>query len=178
MTKFIAICTLLCAPLLTWAQLAPAQIATLKTTCLADVLVCKPLLDAADDVGLAGYFNSDSQTYIVWRPSVTETELLQDSQFNWTRVDNLTTGKACIWEWMFKPGAISPSSLNIRAGIDATWVGTAADLAVRDTIYAMCKRSATRAEKALASGAGTTAAPSVLTWIGPISYADASLIRS
>ena len=53
----------------------------------------------------------------------------------------------------------------IRAGIDATWVGTAADLAVRATVYTHCKRAATRAEKSLANltGAGTDAVPGLLT---------------
>ena len=66
----------------------------------------------------------------------------------------------------------------MRAGIDAAWGGTAADLAVRASVYSKCRRQATRAEKALATGAGTTASPSTMTLIGDLSYAQASLIRS
>lgn len=177
MKRLITIIALLCAPLLALAQLSTSQIASLKAACLADA-ACTPLHNAADDVGLAAWFNGDTTTYIVWRPSVTREEIMRDAGFDWARVDNLTAGKARVWDWMFAFGTINPSKANIRAGIDAAWVGTAADLAVRAAVYAVCKRSATRAEKVLASGAGTSTSPSVMSWSGAISYADASQIRS
>lgn len=161
------------------AQFSPQQIATLKTACNA-APACVTLANAADDIALAEWFNTTDAAYIVWKPSVTKDEIQGSDAYDWTRVDNLTAGKARIWESMFDNASrsINPSKANIRAGIDASWVGTAADLAVRAAVYAQCKRGATRAEKALASGAGTTNAPSTMTWVGPITYADASLIRS
>lgn len=161
------------------AQLSSQQIATLKATCNA-APVCTALANAVDDVGLAEWFNATDAAYIVWKPNVTKDEIQGSDAYDWTRVDNLTAGKARIWDSMFDNAArsINPSKPNIRAGIDASWVGTAADLAVRAAVYAQCKRSATRAEKALAAGAGTTNSPSTMSWVGPITYADASLIRS
>lgn len=111
--------------------------------------------------------------FIVWRTSVDQDEIMQNG-FDWARVDNLSIGKARIWEWMFQNAnrAFNPSRANVRAGIDAAWVGTAADLAVRAAVYVHCKRSATRAEKACASGAGSDASPAVLSFEGELSYLD------
>jgi hypothetical protein len=66
----------------------------------------------------------------------------------------------------------------VRAGIDAAWVGTAADLAVRAAIYVHCKRNATRAEKVLATGTGSDASPGTMTFEGSLSYQDAFNARN
>lgn len=157
-----------------------SQIATLKAACLADTVACKPLHDAANDEALAAYFNADTSTFIVWRTSVTKEELTANDAFAWDRVDNLSVGKARIWDAMFDNSSrsINPSKANVRAGIAAAWVGTAADLAVRAAVLAQCQRSATRAEKILATGTGTAATPALLTFEGAISVGEASLIRS
>lgn len=159
------------------AALTPSQVTTLKTLCSTDQ-ACTAFATSADDVGLAAWFNTPDAAYIVWRTSVSLREVQEDAAFDWTRVDNLSVGKACIWDSMFAFNNINPAQPNVRAGIDAAWVGTAADLAVRAAVYAKCKRAATRAEKALASGAGTNPSPSIMTFEGTISYADASQIRS
>ena len=98
-----------------------------------------------------------SPEYYVYRTSVPMSEIMLNG-FNWTRVDNLNVGKARIWEWMISANpdrAINPSKANVRAGINAVWVGTQADLDVRDAVYAHCYRAASIAEKLLATGAGT-----------------------
>ena len=87
-------------------------------------------------------------------------------------VYNLTVGKARIWDWMTKLGTFDASKPNIRAGIDASWVGTAQDLAVRATVYTHCKRDATRGEKLLSTGTGTTASPATMGWEGFFNYQD------
>ena len=110
-----------------------------------------------------------SPTYIVWRTLVAMNEIMQNG-FNWTRVDNLSVGKARIWDWMTQYGpkingveaAINPSLVNIRAGIDAVWVGTQADLDVRAAVYVHCKRSSTLAEQLLATGTGSDASPATM----------------
>lgn len=111
-----------------------------------------------------------SPAFIVWRTNVSQDEIMRNGM-DWTRVDNLSVGKARIWEWMFNnmDRTINPAKPNIRAGIDATWVGTAADLTVRAAVYGHCKRSATVGEKAFATGAGTTESPAVMDWEGAIS---------
>jgi len=122
---------------------------------------------------IADALNASSGSWIVWKTSVTWDEIMRNGM-DWTRVDNLTVGKARIWEFMFKnaENSINPSKANIRAGINASWVGTSADLAVRANVYTHCKRPATIVEKLLSTGAGTTAEPATLVVEGAISYWD------
>ena len=90
------------------------------------------------------------------------------------RVDNLSVGKARIWEWMFgsEDNSINPSKLNIRAGIAEVWKGTVADLVVQATVLNHCKRPATRIEALYATGSGTTGAPATLVFTEQLSEPD------
>ena len=109
--------------------------------------------------------------YIVWRTQVNQDEIMQNG-FDWVRVDNLSVGKARIWEWLFnnEGRTINPSKPNVRLGIDEAWKGTAADLAVRDAIYIHCKRPATVLEKLFATGLGTTLSPSNMSVEGIVDH--------
>lgn len=119
----------------------------------------------------AAYNLLASPDFIVWRSSVSQDEIMQNG-FDWVRVDNLSVGKARIWEWLFnnQSRSMNPSKINVRAGIDEVWKGTAADLAVRAAVYAHCTRKATRAEKLFATGTGTEASPATMTQDGSLSY--------
>ena len=112
-----------------------------------------------------------SPAFIVWRTSVAQDEIMQNG-FDWVQVDNLTVGKARIWEWLFdnQSATFNPSKVNVRAGIDEAWKGTAAMLAVRAAIYVHCKRSANKLEKLFATGTGTDASPATMTIEGSIGY--------
>lgn len=161
-------------------MLTPEQRQTVKADILGD-----PALNALPNnsdgaVAIAAIYNiTVAPAYIVWKRRVLQDEVMLNG-FDWSRVDNLSVGKARIWEWLFNnaANAIDPSKPNIRAGIDATWVGTAADLAVRAAVYAHCKRSATRIEQLLASGSGTDVSPSTMGFEGPISLADVEAARN
>ena len=155
--------------------LTPEQQATLKAAILADSALNQIYTDG--DLGaLATALNADSST-IVWRSSVTQDEIMQNG-FDWVGVDNLSVGKARIWEWLFDNATrtFNPSKVNVRAGIAETWKGTAADLAVREAVYAHCKRSATVLEKLFATGTGTTQSPALLGVEGDISWYDLTSI--
>lgn len=109
----------------------------------------------------AWYNKPATPDFWVWRSSVTQDEIMQNG-FDWVRVDNLSVGKARIWEWLFKnqSNAINPSKANVRAGIGEAWKGTAADIAVRDAVLAHCRRLCTKVERLFVTGNGTTATPS------------------
>lgn len=111
--------------------------------------------------------------FIVWRSSVTQDEVMQNG-FDWTLVDNLTIGRARIWEWLFdnSGSAINPSKVNVRAGIDACWRGTAQMLAQQAVILGHCKRQASRVEALFATGTGSDAAPATMGYEGTVSYND------
>lgn len=157
---------LFCALLLAAASLAvfavdltPAQTASLKAAIIADSNLSAQKA-TRDTQAIANYLNTSS-TFIVWRTTVSLDEIMRGA-IDWTRVDNLSVGKARVWDWMGRLGNLDCSKPNIRAGIDAVWVGTAADLAVRATVYAQCKRAATRFEKVFATGTGSDATPGLL----------------
>jgi len=153
--------------------MTPQQLATLKTFVLASQdAEIQAAASTRNDTELARLLNLPSTT-IIWRSSVPQDEIMQNG-FDWVRVDNLSIGKARIWEWLFKneQSVINPSKANVRAGIDECWKGTAADLAVRAAIYVHCKRTATVAESAFATGTGTDQTPAVTSFEGEITIGD------
>lgn len=115
----------------------------------------------------------DTSAFVVWRTSVPQDEITQNG-FDWVQVDNLTTGKARIWDWLFNNSnkTINPSRVNVRAGIAECWKGTAALLAVQAVVLGHCKRNASVIEKLFAIGTGTTLSPATMSFEGPISYQD------
>lgn len=163
--------------------LTPQQLSTLKAAILAD-----PALNAFPNTSDGNFDLANSATglkalaspaYTVWRSVVTIDEITRADNFDWTRVDNLSVGKARIWEWMFDgTNTINPSKANVRVGIDSVWVGTAADLAVRGVVYAQCKRLANKLEKVFASGTGSDASPATMTIEGTIAAQDVAEARN
>ena len=126
----------------------------------------------------AGLNQTAAPAFIVWRTRVSQDEIMQNG-FDWVRVDNLSVGKARIWDWLFSNSvrAINPSKVNVRAGIAECWKGTAADLAVQAAVLAHCKREATIVERVLATGTGSDAAPATMSFEGAIGYADVQAAR-
>ena len=163
---------LLCLASFAQAQLTTSQVATLRTTCQADI-GCAALAAAADDIGLAAWLNSVDATCTVWRSDVTVLEV--NKVMVWTEIDALTVGKARIWDWMSRLGVLDAREANIRQGLSD---GFSAATATRTALIALAKRAPTRAERALASGACTSGSPSIMTFVGLVTYAEASLIRS
>lgn len=154
------------------AQFSPQQIATLKTVCNA-APACVTLANAADDIALSAWFNAaDEGGCIVWRPDVPIGEA--NAAMVWTEIDALAVGKARIWEWMRLVNVLDYRLPSIRQGINDAFAGTTTRTQVTQT----GKRVASRVEKALGSGACSNVSPSIMTWYGQITYADASLIRS
>lgn len=132
-------------------ELSTAQLQTLKTWLLANA-------GSLNDQQAADALNAlATPTFNIYRTAVTQDEV-QQNNFDWTRVDNLSVGKARIWEWMFnnESRTVNPSKQVIRNGINETWKGTAADLNVRAAVYVHCYRPATVAEQLFSTGAGTT----------------------
>lgn len=158
-------------------MLTPEQLQALKAAILADPAFAGLPLTSGAAALIAEEFNRPaSPSFIVWRTAVPLDEIMRNGM-DWTRVDNLSVGKARIWDWLSRLGTINASQPNVRSGINATWVGTAADLAVRAAVYAHCKREATRAEKLLATGTGSDAVPGTMTFEGTLSSDDVQQAR-
>lgn len=154
--------------------LSTQQLAALKAAILANPAWAQQPMTSDGAEVIASQLNAPAApSFIVWRTSVSQDEIMQNG-FDWVRVDNLSVGKARIWEWMFSNDAraINPSKANVRAGIDECWKGTAADLAVRAAVYVHCKRGATVLEKIFATGTGSDQSPATLTFEGSVSYSE------
>ncbi len=156
------------------AQLSTPQVATLKAACTANqTCAAMAASQSPDDIAIAAWFNAaDEGNCIVWRPDVSIGEA--NAVMVWTEIDTMAAGKARIWEWMRLVPVLDFRQSSIRQGINDAFSG----LTTRVNVTQAGKRTATRAEKALASGSCSNASPSFMTWYGPITYADASLIRS
>lgn len=157
--------------------MTPEQNATLKAFVEADQVLNAIPHTADGAFTIAAALAADaSPAFIVWRSSVSQDEIMQNG-FDWTRVDNLSVGKARVWEWMFNNAErhFNPSKPNVRAGIEAVWVGTAADLAVRAAVYIHCKRSANVLEKLFSTGTGSDASPATMSVEGTISYNEVAV---
>jgi hypothetical protein len=152
--------------------MTPAQLTALKADIAADPAFANVPRTGDGAYEIAQAYNLPaSPEFVVWKTSVEPDEIMRNGM-DWTRVDNLSVGKARIWDWITRLGTFDASRLNIRAAIDATWVGTSADLAVRAMVYTHCKRPASRVEKLFAAGLGTTAAPATMSFEGAINYQD------
>lgn len=154
-------------------MLTPAQKDTLKANIQATPTANQLYVDG-NLTGLADYYNAlDGGPFIVWKSFVSRDEVMLNG-FDWARVDNLSIGKARIWEWlvMGPTGGFNASKVNVRAGIDAVWVGSAPDLAVRTAVYVHCKRSASRLEKLFAAGTGSDAVPATMAVEGVLDYTE------
>lgn len=158
-------------------MLTTEQKATLKAAITADPILNAYPMDGDGLNAVADALNANSSpAFYVWKTNVTVDEIMRNGM-DWTQVDNLSTGKARIWDWLSALGYFDASKANVRAGIDACWVGTAPMLAVRAAIYLHCYRIATRAEQILATGTGTTVTPALLGFEGVLTSNDIDAIR-
>ena len=152
-------------------MLTTAQAATVKAYVENDPVLS--LLPHTPDgaFAIADALRAVDPNFIVWRTSVSQDEIMMNG-FDWVQVDNLTIGKARIWEWLFnnQQRVMNPSKANVRAGIDEAWKGTTAMVAVRTAVYTHCKRPANILERLLATGTGTAALPATMGYEGTVSY--------
>jgi hypothetical protein len=159
-------------------DLTPTQRATLKTAIQAEPSLATALAQG-NDVAVAAWCNTPSP-FVVWRTRVEVDEIMSNG-FVWTEVDNLTAGKARIWQWMSQLGAINPSKQNVRQGLrdcfEAAAPGTYGDrVAGTGGLQPHLRRAATNAERVLATGTGTIAQPGLMTVEGTVSLCDVSQI--
>lgn len=159
-------------------QLTPEQRTTLKTAIEAAPELTAPLA-AGDDMAVVTWCNAPS-TFTVWRTSLPIEEVMANG-FIWTEIDNLSVGKARIWEWMSRLGTINPSRQNVRQGLrDCFEVAAPLTFGNRGAgtggLQPHLRRLATNAEQMLATGTGTVAQPGQLGVEGRIDAGDVAAI--
>jgi len=157
--------------------LTPAQLAALRAAVFANA-PSAALLAAGDAHGLRAALNATSSpAFTLWRTSITKDEIYANG-FSWVAIDDVAEPKWRVWIELFDNAAraMQPSKPNVRAGIEEVWKGNQAKLAVQAYVLGKCKRTATVAEKMLATGIGSGAAPAIATFEGGISDLDAALL--
>ena len=153
-------------------MLTTSQFSTLKAVALADLTAAQYIANGNDNE-LAEWFNQP-QAFVVWRtvltPDLARAAIIQGA----TQLDALTVGKRDSLFYLVA-GNLDVSQASVRAAIDDL-CGTQNQL--KGYLAAAQKRTATRAEKALASGTGTDSVPATLGWEGYLSGNDSSSIRT
>lgn len=168
----LAAALLLSAAMATAAGLTPAQTAALKAVAMADPTAAQYLANG-NDPELAGWFN-EAATTVVWRSQLTPDMSRAAIVSGATQLDALTVGKRDSLFYLTN-GTINPSQSAVRAAIDDL---CGSQNTLKAALVAAMKRPASRAEKALATGTGTEAAPALLTWEGLIGWQEAADIRN
>ena len=153
-------------------MLTPTQLSTLKAAALADPTASQYLANGNDNE-LAEWLNQP-QTFVVWRSKLTPEQARAAIIKGATQLDGLTVGKRDSLFYLVS-GDLDVSDAAVRTAIDDL-CGTQNQL--KGYLTAAQKRSATRAEKTLASGTGTDAAPANLGGEGWLSGNDSSDIRT
>lgn len=147
------------------------QLTVLKTDILAD-----PTLSAWAATGrmaseiAAEYNKAAAPAFVVWRTNVTADEWAMAiiGGGGAHQLDGLTASKRDSLLWACNR-TLSPADPEVRAALD-DFCGSQNTL--KAAISAVQKRNATRAEKLLATGTGSSASPATLTFEGQLTYQD------
>jgi hypothetical protein len=159
--------------------LTAAQLATLKQDILASDDMDTPVALGDAPAITTAYNLAHTPSFWVWRTVLTKYSVYSltsptGSTWNWTQFKGLTVPEQQAWFEMFRgeSGTTNYTLPNIRAGVASLFTGSPTNTAQRDHVDAMGRRLATRAERLYVTGTGSTAAPGLLTWEGPLSEAD------
>lgn len=121
-------------------------------------------LAVRNDNAIVTVYNADS-ALLVWRTNIEPDEYR--GALDWTEVDNLTVGRARIWEWLTQNMTVSinASKPNVRAGLNNAFNNTT----TKTNLLAIANRLATLAESIFADIAQS---PGVLVFEGLITAED------
>lgn len=149
--------------------LTDAQKATLKAAILADSGAA-PLYTNGDLTGLADYLNAPaSPAFIVWRTDVPTKDIKK--AINWSEYIGRSVGERGAFELIISNGIVNAADLNVRTGFTDIFSGPSG-ANTRAALTAIAKRTATRAERVLATGTGSDATPGLLTFEGLLPVSD------
>jgi hypothetical protein len=182
--------------LLLWPLAVQAQTTSLteaQYSVLAADIPKHPTLVGADDQTVATFYNQTAAPdFWVWRAAVTRSEVLYGTSpdgstftFQGNGFIGRTQGEFEAWENLYSKGpdpfvpgrpmdSMLPYLPKVRDAINDIFSGTGNAAANRAHMMAMARRKATMAEKLFAGtpGAGTTADPATLTFVGTLSHRD------
>jgi hypothetical protein len=156
--------------------LTPSQLTTLKNDINADPVLS--VIPNNDDGAfqIAEVYNTIAvPNYIVWKTNVPTKECKK--AMVWTEYIARSAGERDAWIFMLSNGFINAADVNVRQGILDIFSGPGG-VNTRANLTALAKRAATRAEKLFATGTGTDASPSTMSFEGNLSYQDVLTARA
>lgn len=176
--------------------MTPAQYTTLKSLADADQ-TASALIAQGNDIGLADWMNAPTSQYI-WRQYTPADDVFDaivwanltpidapDGTALWTNRALLCQAKQINLQIMLQgKERIATAKATTRAGLSDALLNVpsgasgATQSAGWATVKSVISRIGTRAEMALAPGAGTQGSPSVPSFDGTISAYDAQMIRT
>lgn len=165
-------------------MLTPTQLTALKSDILADSNFDNVTNDSDGNSAIAAAYNlTASPDYWVWKTFVPDSEIYETTTgdgttWSWTTFIARTQGERDAWRQMVNmKGGINASLVSVRTGIADIFSG-APGATQRTHLLTISRRKATRVEKLLATGAGTIAAPSLLSFEGDVTYEDVDQARN
>lgn len=126
------------------------------------------------------YNATASPDYWVWRTSVSKKEIVEQTSidattFTWAGNGFITrsAGELECWNQLFNSTlTCNPSLPNVRQAFQDVFSGTGNAAANRTHLLACGRRKASRVEKLLATGDGSTGTPATMGAEGPLSFQD------
>lgn len=161
--------------------MTPEQLLLVKADILANPdLAAMPQGSDGSDAIARMYMQPAVPAYIVWKTSLQRADIynptsLEATTWDWTTYKAQSVTEQGAWREMFMGDIANPSLPNFRAGVEKIF-GTLNAQTVH--VKAVSKRPATRIEKLLASGLGTTVAPSTMTHEGNVTYKEIDAARA
>jgi hypothetical protein len=120
-----------------------------------------------------------SPDYWVWKSSLSKHSVVSEASvdattFSFSQLIARTVQEQFGWQELWNSTlTCNPSQTNVRQGFADVFSGAqAGPVAQRTHLLAMARRKATRVEKLLATGTGSTASPAVMGYEGPLSFQD------
>lgn len=164
--------------------LSTAQLALIKADIAAnnDLNILPNSSDGND--ALAKLYNLPAvPDFWVWRTDVSRAEIYNltspdTTTWNWSTYKAQAATEQNAWTQMFMGDRADFSKANLRAGVAAIFTGSAPANAQQAHILAMGRRKATRLEKVLATGTGSSTVPAVMGAEGSIRGDEVSQARN
>ena len=121
-----------------------------------------------NDTELTRLYNLDS-AFWVWRSNVPPEEYM--TALDWTEVDNMSAGKARVWDWatQYQTAPLDATNANLRAGIASAFPAN-----TQAALTAVAKRFASVFEELYTTGTGSNGDPGIAVVEGPLSLFDLS----
>jgi hypothetical protein len=164
------------------------QLQTLKADIAASADLNTIPIGEDGSTAIAALYNLPAAVdFWVWRATVAKAEFVNGlgpdgTVFNWTGTGFITrtVGERDAWRELFSSnGTVNPSLTNVRQAFNDIFSGaTAPAPANRLHLLAVARRKASRIEKLLATGTGTTAAPGLMGFEGPVTAFDIEQART